>query len=81
MPTEALRSLVDAILALSGERGGEVTVQRRGDLAAFDGLLDAFGQASSVAARVSSGAIGSVVGSSVVVRGLGRADTRFQESR
>ena len=32
---EALRSLIDAIVVYPGERRGEVTLELRGDLAAF----------------------------------------------
>ena len=79
--TDALRSLVDSIVGFPGERRGEVTVQLRGDLAAFGGLPGVFGQANSAAAPMSSGAIGSVVGSIFKGRDLDLRDTCFQASR
>ena len=56
---EALRSLIDAILVLPGEHRGEVTVQLRGDLAAFLHLEPADGtmapDTKKPALRVQSG--------------------------
>jgi hypothetical protein len=61
--TEALRTLIDAILVHPGERRGEVRMDLRGDLAAFPQLADA--EAGTTVPRVGSGRSGEVMGSLV----------------
>jgi hypothetical protein len=70
---EALRSLIDAILIIPGERRGEVTIQMRGDLAAFVHLEETSPvPAHSKTARLlaANGGSGRVLGSLVAGAGF-----------
>jgi hypothetical protein len=50
-----LHSLIDAILVYSGERRGEISVELRGDLAAFLHLRDTGAQTGTAAAQKGNG--------------------------
>ena len=65
--TEALRTLIDAILVYPGERRGEVTRELRGDLAAFLHLAEpaAGADARTAALRMGNGRSLGVMGSLV----------------
>ena len=52
LATEALRSLIDAILVHPGERRGEVRLELRGDLAAFLRLDDGASPGAAVTRAV-----------------------------
>jgi hypothetical protein len=62
---EALRGLIDAILVYPGERRGEISVQLRGDLAAFMHIPDGGADSGTAVNRVrnarSAGVMGSLV--------------------
>ena len=62
--TDALRGLVDAIIIYPGQKRGEVSIELRGDLAAFMHLSDAqMGPDGKVA--VQTGGYGEVLGTLV----------------
>ena len=74
--TEALRGLVDAIMIYPGERRGEVSIELRGDLAAFMHLADApAGPDGKIA--VQSDGYGEVLGALVAGAGFEPAAFRL----
>jgi site-specific DNA recombinase len=81
----ALRSLVDAIVVYPGDRRGEVSLELRGDLAAFlhltdDGPAAAIlppADAKTAASRAGNGGSGGMMGSLVAGAGNHRQLTRM----
>jgi site-specific DNA recombinase len=72
---EALRSVIDAIMVFPGEKRGEVTVQLRGDLAAFMHLDDG-AQTGTAAPQTKNGCFLEVVGT--LVAGIGFEPMTFR---
>ena len=62
---EALRSLIDAIMVYPGEKRGEVSIELRGDLAAFMHVPDGGATTRTAVARMGNGRAGEVMGSLV----------------
>ena len=62
---EAFRSLIDAIMVYPGERRGEVSIELRGDLAAFMHEPDDGATTRTAVARMGNGRAGEVMGSLV----------------